>query len=197
MAAMDALGNERRPGLGFRLLSMPAAWVAITTAVLVAGYLAAPGPGLGAWLGDTDDAVRLLTVRELLAGASWFDTTLPRLGAPDALLSHWSRLLDAPLAGLVGLLTPLLGREAAEIATRAAWPVLVFAGLAAIVARSARAQAGTWGMAFAMLEATTILATLVRDARLEWDGRHLPAPVSRVTLQPAGGMPLIVTPLAA
>jgi cytochrome P450 len=51
------------------------------------------------------------------------------------------------------------------------------------------------GLSFAMAEATAILATLVRGARFEWDGRHLPEPVSRVTLRPKGGMPLIVYPL--
>jgi cytochrome P450 len=51
------------------------------------------------------------------------------------------------------------------------------------------------GSAFAMLEATAILATLLLSVRFEWDGRHEPEPVSRVTLRPKGGMPLIVTPL--
>jgi cytochrome P450 len=51
------------------------------------------------------------------------------------------------------------------------------------------------GMAFAMIEAVVMLATLVRAARFDWDGRHRPEPVSRVTLQARGGMPLIVTPL--
>jgi cytochrome P450 len=51
------------------------------------------------------------------------------------------------------------------------------------------------GMSFAMAEGTAILATLVRGARFEWDGRHLPEPVSRVTLRPKGGMPLLVHPL--
>ena len=49
------------------------------------------------------------------------------------------------------------------------------------------------GSSFAMIEATAILATLVRGARFSWDGRHLPEPVSRVTLRPKGGMPLGVT----
>jgi len=49
------------------------------------------------------------------------------------------------------------------------------------------------GAAFAMTEATALLATFVRAARFDWDGRHLPEPVSRVTLRPTGGMPLIVT----
>lgn len=52
------------------------------------------------------------------------------------------------------------------------------------------------GMAFAMIEATVILAMLVRHARFAWDGHHLPEPVSRVTLQPKGGMPLDVSVLA-
>jgi cytochrome P450 len=51
------------------------------------------------------------------------------------------------------------------------------------------------GASFAMAEATAILATLIRGARFEWDGRHSPEPVSRVTLQPRGGMPLKVTAL--
>lgn len=49
------------------------------------------------------------------------------------------------------------------------------------------------GASFALIEATALLATFVRAARFGWDGRHLPEPVSRVTLRPAGGMPLIVT----
>lgn len=51
------------------------------------------------------------------------------------------------------------------------------------------------GSSFAMLEATAILATLLLSVRFEWDGRHEPEPVSRVTLRPKGGMPLIIRPL--
>jgi cytochrome P450 len=45
------------------------------------------------------------------------------------------------------------------------------------------------GMAFAMLEATAILATLLQGVRFA-PTRHVPAPVARVTLVPRGGMPL-------
>lgn len=48
------------------------------------------------------------------------------------------------------------------------------------------------GASFAMMEGVAILATLVRGADFEWDGRHLPEPLSRVTLRPKGGMPLRV-----
>ncbi len=49
------------------------------------------------------------------------------------------------------------------------------------------------GMAFAMMEATAILATLVRAARFKVDATHNPEPISRVTLVPKGGMPMHVT----
>ena len=51
------------------------------------------------------------------------------------------------------------------------------------------------GQAFAMIEAVAILATLLQGARFDWDGKHLPEPVSRVTLRPRGRMPLIVSPI--
>lgn len=51
------------------------------------------------------------------------------------------------------------------------------------------------GSSFAMIEATAVLATLVRGAHLSWDGRYLPEPVARVTLRPSSGMPLDVTAL--
>ncbi|MEZ5816723.1 MAG: cytochrome P450 [Hyphomicrobiaceae bacterium] len=50
------------------------------------------------------------------------------------------------------------------------------------------------GMGFAMLEALVLLASLVRHVRFEWDGRHRPEPVSRVTLRARGGMPLRIAP---
>lgn len=49
------------------------------------------------------------------------------------------------------------------------------------------------GGAFAMMEATAVLATLLQHVRFDWDGRHTPEPISRVTLHPSGGMPLKVS----
>jgi cytochrome P450 len=50
------------------------------------------------------------------------------------------------------------------------------------------------GSSFAMIEATAILAILIRDFRFHPVAGHKPAPVARVTLRPKGGMPLLVTP---
>src|SRR5260370_35936472 len=97
LPSLPTLGQWAATPLGLSLLA---------TGFLVIATLAGQGPSLSDWLGDTDDAVRLVTVRELVEGAPWFDTTLPRLGAPEALVSHWSRPIAAPLAGLCGPLAP-------------------------------------------------------------------------------------------
>lgn len=48
------------------------------------------------------------------------------------------------------------------------------------------------GMAFAMLEATAMLATLLQKARFAPVPGHVPRPLARVTLLPGGGLPLRV-----
>ncbi len=64
---------------------------------------------------DTDSALRLVQVRDLLAGQGWFDTVQHRLNTPDGVPMHWSRLVDGPLA--------LLARVSEGFAL-AAWPLL-------------------------------------------------------------------------
>lgn len=49
------------------------------------------------------------------------------------------------------------------------------------------------GASFAMLEATIMLATFVRAAHFEVPRGHVPVPLSRIALQPKGGMPLKLT----
>jgi cytochrome P450 len=48
------------------------------------------------------------------------------------------------------------------------------------------------GMAFAMIEATAMLATILQAVRFQTVDDHVPIPIARVTLHPKGGMPLKV-----
>lgn len=66
---------------------------------------------------DTDSAMRLAQVRDLLHGQSWFDTVQHRMNTPYGLPMHWSRLADAPLALL------MLGSQALALKL---WPLLLF-----------------------------------------------------------------------
>jgi len=66
-------------------------------------------PGRGDYVGsDDDDVMRLVEVRDLLAGQSWFDLTQYRLGLDGGTLMHWSRLIDLPIAVLIRALRPFM-----------------------------------------------------------------------------------------
>src|SRR5262245_57481523 len=80
-------------------------------AVTVGSYLLA-GRGLDL---STDDAMRLVQVRDLLGGQAWFDLTQYRLSPPDGVVMHWSRLIDLPIAILIRagelILSPAMAQQ--------------------------------------------------------------------------------------
>ena len=87
---------------------------------------------------DPDDVLRLVQVRDLLAGQGWFDLTQHRLDAPGGgVAMHWSRLVDLPLAALILVLAPLLGQSLAETVAAVAVPVLTFGCALMLVGRLA------------------------------------------------------------
>ena len=47
---------------------------------------------------------------DFLAGQSWFDVTQYRSNPPIGAPMHWSRLVDVPIAGLILLLAPFVGK---------------------------------------------------------------------------------------
>ncbi|MFD1283041.1 hypothetical protein ACFQ5C_25570, partial [Methylobacterium goesingense] len=108
----------------------------------------------GLVLPDTDDAMRLVQVRDLLAGQGWFDMVQHRLMPTDGASMHWSRLVDAPLAGLIGLATPWLGRPMAEGLVVALWPPALFGLCLALVYRAVRPRYGFRAALLALFTAT-------------------------------------------
>jgi len=92
--------------------------------------------------GDADDLMRLLQVRDLLGGQSWFDMTQYRLDPPAGLPFHWSRLVDLPLAAIIGTLTPLIGRTGAEMIAVTVVPLATLGVTMAAVVAAARRTVG-------------------------------------------------------
>ncbi|MDB5531759.1 MAG: hypothetical protein JWO28_74, partial [Hyphomicrobiales bacterium] len=90
---------------------------------------------------DTDDALRLVQVRNFLAGNGWFNLHEPRLGLPPGYESHWSRLIDAGLAGFFLFFRLFADTAMAERLMGVAWPLLwlipTLVGVAAIAWRLA------------------------------------------------------------
>ena len=131
-----------------RALVVVAALACLAAAILI-GLTSLPLYLRG--VGDTDDAVRLVLVRELLSGRPWYHPEIFRLQYPAGALMHWSRLIDGGIAGLDRLLGLGLSPAGAEVAARALWPLLwlPFAITAACVA--ARRLGGSAGLLVAGL----------------------------------------------
>jgi hypothetical protein len=110
--------------------------VLIMWLLLVVLLLAIDAPVIRAGrFGDPDDALRLMEVRDLLAGQGWFDLHQYRIAAPEGVPMHWSRLVDIPLAAMILLLRPLLGTPLAETVTVVAVPLLTLLAALMLVGR--------------------------------------------------------------
>lgn len=94
------------------------------------------------YFGDTDDAMRMVQVRDFMAGQGWFDLNAYRLGEPPGLAMHWSRLIDLPLAGLIRAFSLVFADAQAERAARLAFPALMLIILFWALMRTALQLAG-------------------------------------------------------
>jgi len=94
---------------------------------------------------DTDDAMRLVQMRDFIAGHGWYDLHQPRINPPAGYDSHWSRLIDAGLTGLLWMLGRAFDAALAERLMRTIWPMLwllpTMGGAAAIAWRIAGREA--------------------------------------------------------
>jgi hypothetical protein len=100
-------------------------WASLATSLAAAAALTViAGASVSRTLGDTDDALRLVRVQELLHGKPWFQDVVARVQPPEGLALHWSRLIDGGIAGLIQLFRLAAPEPAAETAARFVWPLL-------------------------------------------------------------------------
>jgi len=100
---------------------------------------------------STDDAMRLVQVRDLLAGQDWFDTTQHRMNPPAGLPMHWSRLIDLPLAALIKAGTSFFPAARAELIAAWVWPCGLLLVFLFGIARLARELAGPFAAQLAII----------------------------------------------
>jgi len=93
---------------------------------------------------DTDDAMRAVQVRDLLAGQSWFDMTAYRLDPPGGMFAHWSRVVDTPVAALEMIFRLVLSPDRAEPAARLVFPFALFVLLLRLTAWCAEILGGAF-----------------------------------------------------
>jgi hypothetical protein len=109
---------------------------------------------------STDDAMRLVQVRDWRAGQGWFDLTQYRLDPPGGIVMHWSRLIDAPLAGLIRAGELLFAPHLAERVAVTIWPLglllLFLIGAASLAFQLGDARAAQLAVVFAALSASVL-----------------------------------------
>jgi hypothetical protein len=140
---MTAFSN-RQPSF---LLLLLGAWAVAVVQLMISGWAVTAET-----LMDTDDAMRLVQVRELIQGRGWFELHMNRVEPPLGYHSHWSRLIDAGLAGLYLLFRPIAEPLMAERLMRAIWPMIwllvAIAGAASIAWRIGGRQAALIALLF-------------------------------------------------
>jgi len=148
-----AIDLDRQPNFA-ALLGL--AWLIVVLLLLLLYW-----PATAQTLLDTDDAMRLVQLRTWLDGpgllSGWYDTHQSRVQPPGGIEMHWSRLIDAGLAGLYGLFRLFAEPADAERLMRTWWPLLWLLpsmfGMTAIAWRIAGRDAAVVALVFAVLAA--------------------------------------------
>jgi hypothetical protein len=111
---------------------------------------------------DPDDSMRLVEVRDYLAGQSWFDLDQYRLGPDGGTLMHWSRLIDWPIAQLINFYGLFLDPQQAEAAAVVTWPLLLILPLLAAASLASYRLGGKSGMVIGLILSLVFLVAIVR-----------------------------------
>ncbi len=141
--------DRRRPVFAPELLArVGLAWVMICALLLMASY-----PAIAALrFPDPDDVMRLMQVRDLLAGQSWFDVHQYRVDAAGGgVPMHWSRLVDLPIAAAVWFFALFMAQGTAETVAAVIVPLITLGVALLLGGRIAWRLVGAEAAGFACL----------------------------------------------
>jgi hypothetical protein len=100
---------------------------------------------------DNDDILRLVMVRDFIAGQSWFDTTQYRLLPPSGVVIHWSRYIDLGIALVIMPLARVMPMAQAEQWATVIWPMLILTAHLGLFAFATARLFGVTAACFALL----------------------------------------------
>ncbi|WP_049735641.1 hypothetical protein [Rhizobium ecuadorense] len=146
IANAASVTTAQRGGLGrlmMRLWPTVIAYSVVLATILLVAKLFTATDYVGP---DNDDGMRLIEVRDFLAGQGWFDLMQYRLGLGGGTLMHWSRLIDLPIASLIWFFGLFAPRETAEALALAVWPVSLVLPAMLAMAVAGRRIGGIAGM---------------------------------------------------
>ncbi len=136
------------------LLRVGAIWLAVALIFIAAKWRAITGLHLP----DADDSLRLVQLRDLVAGQGWFDLTQYRVNPPTGMAMHWSRLVDAPLWLVYSALAPPFGPALAETITLVLVPLLTLLAAMLLAGRLAWRLLGDAAIGYTCLILTLLTA---------------------------------------
>lgn len=160
-------------GNPFAFLRGPRGVVAIwlVASVLLIGFSARMIAGLQAQ--DPDDFMRLLEVRDWLAGQSWWDVHQYRMNPPFGADMHWSRLIDLPIGVLLAGFRLILPEQMATGAAMTLWPLMQLLVAMLLVRRLVLALGegeGTAMVGAAIVPLFPVLTTTFMPLRIDHHG---------------------------
>ena len=150
------------------------AWLAISALLLLTNWVAIAQIRFP----DPDDTLRLVQVRDLIAGQGWFDLHQHRADPLDGgVPMHWSRLVDVPIALIILLARPFVGGHGAEMAALVIVPLITMAVVLLLAARVAWRKLGPelTGLACLVLAMSVPLITQIRPMRIDHHGWQVAA----------------------
>ncbi len=162
--------------LGLELRTRWVRWTLLIWAAIAIWYLWYRwGPINALALSDTDDNMRMMQVRGLLAGQDWYDLRQYRLSPPGGLDIHWSRLVDLPIAGLILLLQPFVGTAMAERLAAGIAPLFPLAVTMLAMGAAARRliAPAAWPLAILILMGCTATMAQYVPLRIDHHGWQL------------------------
>ncbi len=129
LASPTARAESRLAGLAPIFVAWLLALAIIATAVVPMAFQTVRDGTLF----DNDDAMRLVEMRDWMAGQSWFDMTEHRVDPPNGMLSHWSRLIELPMAAAIATLSTTFDRDLAERIVVTVWPCVLLSALVLLI----------------------------------------------------------------
>lgn len=106
-------------------------WALATLILLASSGMAA----LSQDFSEPDNAMRLVNIRDMIAGQDWFDRVQHRVSPPAGLPMHWAQWIDGAIALPIMVMKPLIGQTGAEIVMAFAWPLILLAVFMMLVVR--------------------------------------------------------------
>lgn len=162
--------DRRRPLFAPELIvRVVLAWVMISGLMLVASY----GAISTVRFPEPDDVMRLMQVRDLLDGQSWFDVHQYRVDAAGGgVPMHWSRLVDVPIVAAVWFFSLFMTQTTAEVVAGVIVPMVTFGFALLLAGRIAWRLVGAEAAGFACLAMalSVPLISHMRSLRIDHHG---------------------------